>query len=72
MAALSLVKSDMVTSARSLVAGNPARVIREFAPQQVTWRNDGRGEYQRLAREALIGMVEMHATPFARARPATH
>lgn len=58
VAALSLVKSDMVTPARSLVAGNPARVIREFALEQVTWRNDGHGEYQRLTREALTDMVE--------------
>jgi len=58
VAALSLVKPDMVTPARSLVAGNPARVIREFAPEQVTWRNDGQGEYQRLAREALTDLQE--------------
>jgi phenylacetic acid degradation protein len=56
--ALSLVKSDTVTPARSLVAGNPARVIRELAPEQVTWRNDGHGEYQRLAREALVDLKE--------------
>jgi len=58
VAALSLVKPDMVTPARSLVAGNPARVIREFAPEQVTWRNDGQGEYQRLAREALTNLQQ--------------
>ncbi|MDE2596790.1 MAG: phenylacetic acid degradation protein PaaY [Sphingomonadales bacterium] len=61
VAALALVKSDAVTPPRSLVVGNPARVIRQFAPHQVTWRNDGQGEYQRLAREALdpaIGILE--------------
>jgi len=58
VAAMSLVKSDTVTPARSLVVGNPARVIREFAAEQVTWRNDGRGEYQRLAREALTDLTE--------------
>jgi phenylacetic acid degradation protein len=58
VAALSLVKSDTVTPPRSLVAGNPARVIRSFEPHEVTWRNDGNGEYQRLAREALTGFVE--------------
>jgi phenylacetic acid degradation protein len=58
VAAHSLVKSDVITPARSLVAGNPARVIREFAPEQVTWRNDGQGEYQRLAREALTDLRE--------------
>src|SRR5690606_2603340 len=53
IAALSLVKSDTIVPARSLVAGNPAKVVRTFEPHQVTWKNDGKGEYQRLAREAL-------------------
>lgn len=56
--ALSLVKSDMQVPDRSLVAGNPARIIRGFAPHEVTWKNDGSGEYQRLARESLNGLVE--------------
>lgn len=63
VAALSLVKSDMETPPRSLVAGNPAKVVRTFEQHQVTWRNDGGGEYQKLAREALTGMVE--AEPLA-------
>lgn len=56
--ALSLVKSDMVAPARSLVAGNPARVVRSFAEDQIGWRNDGDGEYQRLARRSLAALVE--------------
>lgn len=59
VAALSLVKSDMVTPPRSLVAGNPAKVIREFTAEQVTWRNNGDGEYQRLARNMLTDFVEV-------------
>jgi phenylacetic acid degradation protein len=65
VAALALVKSDMVTPPRSLVAGNPAKVVRSFEPHQVTWRNDGRGEYQRLAREALDAFVETAPLPAA-------
>jgi len=67
VAALALVKSDTVTPPRSLLAGNPAKVVRTFAPGQVTWRNDGRGEYQRLAREALTDLIEV--APLARAEP---
>lgn len=59
VAALALVKSEMTTEPRSLVAGNPAKVVRTFSPEQITWRNDGAGEYQRLARQALAGMVEV-------------
>lgn len=58
VAALSLVKSDMETPPRSLVAGNPAKVIKMFEPHQITWRNNGDGEYQKLARAALTGLVE--------------
>ncbi|MFG1229935.1 gamma carbonic anhydrase family protein [Xanthobacter wiegelii] len=53
VAALSLVRPDARIPDLSLVAGNPARVMRTFTPDQVTWRNTGAGEYQRLARESL-------------------
>jgi phenylacetic acid degradation protein len=67
IAALALVKSDTETPPRSLVVGNPARVVKTFEPHQVTWRNDGAGEYQRLAREALSDFVE--TAPLAAVEP---
>jgi len=59
VAALALVKSDVETPPRSLVAGNPATVVRSLEPHQITWRNDGGGEYQKLARAALTDLVEV-------------
>lgn len=67
VAALALVKSDTVTPPRSLVAGNPAKVVKTFEPHQVTWRNNGEGEYQKLARAALTELVE--AQPLSQATP---
>ncbi|SFR92069.1 phenylacetic acid degradation protein PaaY [Sphingomonas jatrophae] len=67
VAALALVKSNTETPPRSLVAGNPAKVVRSFEPHQVTWKNDGDGEYQRLARGALTDMVEV--APLAAVQP---
>ena len=67
VAALSLVKSDTVTPPRSLVVGNPAKVVKTFEPHQVTWRNNGEGEYQKLARAALTELVE--APPLREATP---
>ena len=58
VASLALVKNDMIVPPRSLVVGNPARVVKSFTPEQVTWRNDGDGEYQRLARELLTDCHE--------------
>ena len=40
------------------LAGNPARVVRSVAEDQIGWRNDGDGEYQRLARRSLAALVE--------------
>lgn len=56
IAALSLVRPDARIPDLSLVAGNPARVVRAFTPEQVTWRNTGSGEYQRLARECVTDL----------------
>lgn len=65
--ALSLVKSDMRAPARSLIAGNPARIVRELPPEAIKWKNDGDGEYQRLARQSLTDFVECE--PLAEAEP---
>lgn len=63
VAALALVKSEMTTPPRSLVAGNPAKVLRTFSPEKVTWKNNGGGEYQRLSRRALVSLVEAEPLP---------
>jgi len=61
--AMSLVKSDMRAPVRSLIAGNPAKIIREMPAEAIKWKNDGQGEYQRLAR--------MSFTDFAECEPLT-
>jgi len=63
IAASSLVKSNTVTPARSLLSGRPARVVRTFSEDEVTWKNNGAGEYQRLAREALVDFIEVEPLP---------
>ncbi|SNS27096.1 phenylacetic acid degradation protein [Sphingomonas laterariae] len=56
--ALSLVKSDMRAPARSLIAGNPAKVVKEIPADNVFWRMGEDGEYVRLARRSLADLVE--------------
>lgn len=58
VAALSLVKSDMRAPQRSLVAGNPAAVVKTMAEDAIRWRNNGQGEYQRLAERSRTLLVE--------------
>ena len=56
--ALTLVRSGHNVPPRSLVVGNPARIIRTLHESEISWRNDGAGVYSRLAREALSQLVE--------------
>ena len=71
--ALSLVKSDMRASPRSLIAGNPAKVVKAIPEDKVFWRMDDEGEYVRLARRSLADLVEcepLAAMEPGRGRPA--
>lgn len=63
VAALSLVRSDMRAPPRSLIAGNPARVVRTLDPAAVTWRNDGAGAYQWLAALSVAEFREVTPLP---------
>jgi len=67
VAALSLVKNDMIIPPRSLLAGNPARLIRTFTAEQITWRNDGDGAYERLTKAMLRDFAE--CVPLAAPEP---
>lgn len=46
--ALAFVKAKMVIPERSLVVGNPAKVIREVSDQQLDWKTAGTELYQTL------------------------
>ena len=58
VAALSLVRNDAIMPARHLIAGNPAKPVRELPEKAILWRNDGNGEYQRLADRSLADLRE--------------
>jgi phenylacetic acid degradation protein len=49
--ALTMVPADMVIENRSLVVGNPARVIREVSDEMIAWKTKGTQLYQRLPSE---------------------
>jgi phenylacetic acid degradation protein len=58
VAAMSFVKSKERVPPRVLVAGIPARVLRELSEQEMTWKRKGTEEYQELARRCLAGLQE--------------
>jgi phenylacetic acid degradation protein/carnitine operon protein CaiE len=46
--ALSFVKADEKISARSLVAGNPAKIIKRVSDEMMQWKTEGTKLYQQL------------------------
>ncbi len=46
--ALSFVPAEMVIPERSLVVGNPAKVVKQVSDEMLAWKSDGTALYQRL------------------------
>ncbi|QDF95388.1 phenylacetic acid degradation protein PaaY [Azoarcus sp. DD4] len=53
VAACAFVKAGMAVPPRTLVAGMPAKVVRELSDQEVSWKIDGTRTYQDLAVRSL-------------------
>src|SRR5258706_3378569 len=58
VAAMAFVRAKMIVPRRTLVAGTPARVIRELSDQEVAWKAEGTRSYQDLTRRSLATMQE--------------
>ncbi len=50
--ALSFLKAESVFEKRSLIVGNPAKVIRQVSDEMIGWKTKGTGVYQQLAIDA--------------------
>jgi phenylacetic acid degradation protein len=61
VAALAFVKAEAKVPARALVAGIPARVLRELSAQEIQWKRDNTQLYQQLAVRCLETMEEVEA-----------
>ncbi len=53
VAACAFVKAGMELPARHLVAGMPAKVVRELSDQEIAWKSDGTRTYQELTERCL-------------------
>jgi phenylacetic acid degradation protein len=67
VAAMAFVKAGMKVPPKSLVAGIPAKVVRELTEQEMNWKTEGTVLYQQLARSSLATMVETEALTEAEA-----
>lgn len=58
VAAMAFVKAGMIVPPRTLVAGVPAKIMRELSDQEMAWKVEGTRSYQELTRRSLATMVE--------------
>lgn len=61
VAAMAFVKAGMVVPPRSLVAGTPAKLMRELSAQEMAWKVEGTGLYKQLAIRSAASMKEAEA-----------
>lgn len=56
VAAMAFVKAGMIVPPRTLVAGIPARIVRELSDAELAWKVEGTQSYQELTRRSLATM----------------
>ena len=56
VAALAFVKAEMIVPPRTLVAGVPARILRELTEDELAWKVEGTQSYQELTRRSFATM----------------
>ena len=61
VAALAFVKAEARIPAKSLVAGIPARVLRQLSDEEIRWKDDNMHLYQQLAVRSTTTMREVEA-----------
>jgi phenylacetic acid degradation protein len=61
VAAMAFVKAEFEVPARTLVAGIPAKVLRELRDAEIAWKRDATRQYQELARRCLATMRQAEA-----------
>jgi len=58
VAAMAFVKAGMQVPARTLVAGIPAKVMRDLSADELAWKLDATRTYQNLARRCVASLRE--------------
>lgn len=70
--ALAFVPAEMEIPARSVVAGNPARIVKEVSDEMLKWKTEGTELYQRLPEQChneLVRCEPLYQVPDNRAVP---
>jgi phenylacetic acid degradation protein len=67
VAAMAFVKADFAVPPRTLVAGIPARIVRELKAEELAWKRGATRQYQELARRCAASLRA--CAPLAEAEP---
>ena len=59
--ALSFIKADERIESRSLVVGNPARVVKQVTDEMIAWKTKGTELYQTLAKDCMDSLKAVEA-----------
>ncbi len=57
--AMTFVKAEVIIPSRSLVVGNPAKIIKEVSDEMIAWKTAGTQLYQQLPRECYESLKEV-------------
>jgi phenylacetic acid degradation protein len=68
IAAMAFIKADIILPPRSLIAGVPAKVIRELSDEEMAWKREGTATYQQLTLRCLSSLQETQ--PLSEVEPA--
>ncbi|HKP31178.1 MAG TPA: transferase hexapeptide repeat family protein [Chitinophagaceae bacterium] len=58
VAALTFIKADEKIPARSVVVGNPAKIVKQVTDEMIDWKTDGTRLYQSLPKELFESLKE--------------
>lgn len=67
--ALAFVAADTVVPSRSVIVGNPAKVVKQVSDEMLAWKTEGTGLYQRLpdaCRKGLRAVEPLREVPLDR------
>ena len=57
--AMAFVKAETIIPKRSLVVGNPAKVIKEVTDEMIAWKTKGTELYQKLPKDCHESLIEV-------------
>jgi len=57
--AMSFIKAETIIRKRSLVVGNPAKIVKEVSDEMIDWKTKGTKLYQQLPKECHESLLEV-------------